>query len=239
MKKNNRLLMILIFVTIFLTMFTFNNSKATNGIFKNKHKTHNGKKLIMIDPGHGGVDGGAVSKNNVSEKNINLAISLKLKDELKAKGYDVILTREEDKELCDNGTIRHKKLEDLKNRCKLKESSGCDMFLSIHLNKFPEEKYYGAQVWYSKFEESRRLAHIVQEDLKSNLQNGNKRVEKSAGDSYKLLRCHDVIPSVIVECGFLSNGNEEKLLITDEYQGKIAKSISESIDKFYKQKSTM
>ncbi|MFD3155654.1 N-acetylmuramoyl-L-alanine amidase CwlD [Haloimpatiens sp. FM7330] len=191
-------------------------------------------KIILIDPGHGGIDGGAVSKNGTVEKHINLKISLKLRDELNKKGYKTVMTREEDKGLySDKGSIRNKKVEDLNNRCKLKESSKCDMFISIHLNKFQQSKYYGAQVWYSKNIDSKKLAEITQKNLIDHLNNGNTRKCKPAKDLYKVLRCYDKIPSILIECGFLTNPQEEQKLKSSKFQDDIAKSIAKSIEEYF------
>lgn len=191
------------------------------------------EKVILIDPGHGGIDGGAESKRGTVEKDINLSISLKLRDSLNKLGYTVIMTREEDKGLyTENGSINKKKNEDLNNRCKIKRESNCDIFVSIHQNFFNQSYYSGAQVWYSKNEEGERLAHIIQENLRKDLNNKNKRMEKS-GNLYKVIRCYCNIPSVIVECGFLTNPQEEKELIKDEYQNKIVESLSKSIEEYF------
>ena len=144
------------------------------------------------------------------------------------------MTREEDTGLySSSGTIRGKYIEDLKNRCDLKKSSNCDMFISIHLNYFTQSKYYGAQVWYSEYIDSATLAGIIQKNLRVDLDPSNKRVQKPAKNAYKILRENDNMPSVLVECGFLSNYEEEQKLKSDEYQEKIAKSISKSIGEFY------
>jgi N-acetylmuramoyl-L-alanine amidase len=193
------------------------------------------EKIILIDPGHGGVDGGAVSQNGTLEKDINLKIAFKLKEILEEKGYIILLTRDDDYGLySDKGKIRDKKIEDLNNRCRLKKESQCDIYISIHLNMFTDSKYHGAQVWYSEQpKEASDLAHIIQNNLIADLDKVNTRKEKNAKGAYKILRCHNDIPSVIVECGFLSNETEEKKLLQNEYQDKIAISISKSIDKFY------
>lgn len=191
-------------------------------------------KIILIDPGHGGVDGGAESKKGYLEKHINLSISLKLRDKLKNMGYEVIMTRESDKGLYGlGGTIRNKKTEDLSNRCKIKRESNCDVFISIHQNFFEQSFYHGAQVWYSKNQDSERLAHIIQQNLKNDLDKKNNRVEKPAGNAYKVLRCDCDIPSVIVECGFLSNSQEEEKLRNEEYQNKIADSLAKSVKEYF------
>lgn len=189
------------------------------------------KKVILIDVGHGGYDGGAEGKTGIKEKDINLSISLKLRDKLRAEGFEVAMTREKDEALLDKGNLKYKskKGEDLANRCKIKKEINPDLFISIHQNYFPQGQYYGAQVWYSNFKESKVLAHIVQENLKIDLDRNNKRVEKPARDDYKILRNHDTMPSVLVECGFLSNYNEELKLKEEGYQDLVAKSLTKSI----------
>lgn len=213
-------------VFIFAMQIQFNSVKALDNENKNK--------IILIDAGHGGIDGGAVSKSGTVEKDINLSISLKLREILNNQGYKVVMTREEDKGLyTDGGKIRKKKIEDLNNRLKMKNESKCDMFISIHLNMFPESKYYGAQVWYGSNENSEKLAKIIQDNFKKNINNGNKRIEKPAGQSYKILLGNNPIPQVIVECGFLSNYNEEQLLKNQQYQITVADVIAKSINEYY------
>lgn len=228
--KNFKLISIccVIFICVFL-MIGVNYSKVVHTV--NAKKT---TKVILIDPGHGGVDGGAVSKNGIIEKNITLSIGLKLKEVLEKRNYEIMMTRETDTGLySENKTIRQKKNEDLNNRCKMKAESGCDMFVCIHMNIFEQSKYYGAQVWYSNNEESKKIAGIIMQNFKERLDETNKRKEKPAGNSVKVLRCNDSMPGVLIECGFLSNPKEEALLKTDEYQQKIAELIADSIDKYY------
>lgn len=192
-------------------------------------------KTILIDPGHGGIDGGALAKDGTCEKDINLSISLKLRKYLESKKYKVIMTRHEDKGLyTESGKIRKKKLEDLENRCKIKVNSNCDAFVSVHLNMFPESKYYGAQVWYGDNKESEKLAGIIQRNMIEHLDKNNKRKEKPAKNSYKILRCGNDIPSVIIECGFLSNDAEREKLEDVSYQQKVAESIGKSLEEFFK-----
>lgn len=230
--KNKRLICSCIAIAIGLCAIMYTNIRFSLCASASK-EDNNGKTRILIDPGHGGIDGGAVSRNGMSEKDVNLKIGLALKDELKGMGYDVLMTRESDRGLyTDGGKIRKKKIEDLENRCKMKKESNCDMFVSIHLNMFPESKYYGAQVWYANDKESERLAVIIQNNLKNDLDPNNNRKEKPAMEAYKILRC-GTVPSVIVECGFLSNPQEEQKLRNEEYQHKIAQSIAKSIKQFY------
>lgn len=219
---------------ILLLTFGINSLYSTRVLGNNDVIKHQNKNVILIDPGHGGMDSGAVSKDGVMEKEINLKISNRLKDKLLKRGYRVVMTREQDKGLyTEEGRIRKKKIEDLNNRCKLKKDTECNMFISIHLNMFPQSKYYGAQVWYSRNENSKKLAGILQNNLINDLDKNNNRKEKAALNSYKVLRCNDSIPSVLVECGFLSNTEEKEKLIKDGYQDKIAESIAKSVDNYY------
>lgn len=193
------------------------------------------ENIILIDPGHGGIDGGAVSKDGILEKDINLSISLLIKKELENSGYKVYMTREEDRGLYKEGqTIKQKKSEDLANRVKMKNSTNADIFISIHQNIFPEQKYKGLQVWYTtQSKESKQLADLIQNTSKDMIDPNNKRTPKDAGTQFRVLRNVSKTASVIVECGFLSNPEEAKLLVDNEYQQKFAIMIKESIDKFY------
>lgn len=194
------------------------------------------EKVILIDPGHGGFDGGAKSKNGTIEAGINLQIAKKLKCELEAKGYKVYLTREENNGLEIKGkSIKEKKREDLKNRCKMKVETKCDIFISIHQNMFPQSKIYGAQVWHASNDKSQKLANAVQEEIKLSVNDGNKRVAKAAGDAYLILRDKYEGASILVECGFLSNPNEEAKLKTDEHQNLIIRGIVSGVDKFFQE----
>lgn len=214
---------------LFITFFNFNY-----GIVVKATPTQaDDGKLILIDPGHGGRDSGAVSRNGVLEKHINLSISLKVKDRLEALGYTVMMTREEDKDFYGKGfDVNIMKRQDLNTRCNMKRDTNCDLFISIHQNFFKQTNCQGSQVWYSRNKESKEFAHLLQENLKKDLGN-NSREEKEAKDAYKILRCFTNIPSVIVECGFLTNSEEEKKLITNDYQDKIADSIVKSIKEYY------
>ncbi|MGL4991795.1 MAG: N-acetylmuramoyl-L-alanine amidase CwlD [Sarcina sp.] len=193
------------------------------------------ENIILIDPGHGGIDGGAISKDGILEKDINLNISLSIKKELENAGYKIYMTREEDKGLYKEGqTIRQKKSEDLANRVKMKNSTNADIFISIHQNMFQEQKYKGLQVWYTtQSPESKQLADLIQNTAKDMIDPENKRSPKDAGTQFRVLRNVSKTASVIVECGFLSNPEEAKLLMNSEYQQKFAIMIKESIDKFY------
>ncbi|MGV8145297.1 MAG: N-acetylmuramoyl-L-alanine amidase CwlD [Alkaliphilus sp.] len=190
-------------------------------------------KIIIIDPGHGGIDPGAVGKTGIVEKDINLAISLFLKDYLEKSGEIVVLTRSSDIGLhTSEGSLRSKKEEDLKNRKEIVRSSKGDLFLSIHLNSFTHSKYYGAQTFYASDNVGgEKLAKRIQLQLRNVLDENNKR-ESLVKDNMYLIRKLD-IPAVLIECGFLSNPREEKLLNDVNYQKKIAWAIYTALQKYF------
>ncbi|MFR5097480.1 MAG: N-acetylmuramoyl-L-alanine amidase CwlD [Clostridium perfringens] len=192
-------------------------------------------KVIVIDPGHGGIDGGAKSENGVIEKDINLSISLKTKAALESKGYKVIMTRSEDVGLYTEGKkVREKKIEDLGNRVKIKKENKCDAFISIHQNMFPQKNCKGAQVWSANNEPSQKLGKIIQQKFKKEVDQNNKREAKVAKKEYKILNDGYEGASVIVECGFLSNPEECELLGKEDYQNKIANTLANAIDEYFK-----
>ncbi|MBZ9689438.1 N-acetylmuramoyl-L-alanine amidase CwlD [Clostridium estertheticum] len=231
--RNYKLISIVIVIFVAMVSFIVVNLSLVKETMNNEKLQIGGKK-ILIDAGHGGMDGGTSSKDGTVEKNINLSIALKLKESLQKLGYEVVMTREDDAGLYSSGgTIRGRYTEDLKKRCDLKKSSNCDMFISIHLNYFTQSKYSGAQVWYSDYKDSAALAGAIQHNLRADLDTNNKRVQKPAKNAYKILRENDIMPSVIVECGFLSNYEEEQKLKSNEYQEKIASSISKSVGEYF------
>ena len=186
--------------------------------------------VILIDAGHGGIDGGAKSKNGTIEKEINLAIASKLKEKLSDSGYKVYMTREDDIEL------DKRKAEDLSKRCKMEDETECEVFISIHQNMFPQAKCFGAQVWYASNDKSKELAEGVQESLKEHIKDNNKRVAKAAKEQYKILRDGYDGACIIVECGFLSNYEEEQRLKTDEHQENLVEAIKCGLDKYFEGK---
>jgi N-acetylmuramoyl-L-alanine amidase len=186
------------------------------------------KITVVIDPGHGGRDGGAVGDDGTLEKNLNLAVALKLKAILESADIHVIMTRETDIELASPDSA-HKKADDLKARLQLAQDQKNAIFVSIHMNQFPIEKYRGLQVYYSEnHAESLTLAQAIQNTTQSALQNTEDRKVKPAGDSIYLMS-HLEIPAVLVECGFLSNKEERELLKNEVYQKKLALCLSAAI----------
>lgn len=193
------------------------------------------ERTIIVDAGHGGLDGGASSNDGVVEKDINLKIAKYLESYLTQGGAKVVMTRTDDISLHtdNNASVKQKKREDLLKRREIANSSGGDMMISIHLNKFTESKYSGAQVFYeTNFGESKTLAASVQNSLKNQLNKDNNRVEMKI-DKSKLQFQDLSLPAIIVECGFLSNTDEALLLKTPEYQQKVALSIYLGILNYY------
>ena len=190
---------------------------------------------IILDAGHGGMDGGAVGINGVVEKEINLAITLKLKELLLLSGYDVILTRSTDDSIHDPNetTVAGQKRSDMYQRMEIIENHPQALFISIHQNMFSDSSCQGAQIFFSpNHDNSERLAQILQDTFRNNLQLNNARQIKEAGDNLFLLY-HAQIPAVLVECGFLSNPEECELLYDEDYQKKIAFIIYLSVLDFY------
>ena len=183
------------------------------------------EKYIVIDPGHGGEDGGCVSEGGVLEKDLNLSVSYKITEILKTMGYNTVMTRTDDKmlhEMYGDYSGNKKKTYDLKNRVRFAHDNQADVFVSIHMNKFPVEKYSGLQVYYSSnHSDSIAVAEKVQCFCKEYLQNENEREIKRADKSiYVLDRVQ--VPGILVECGFLSNPHETEKLCTDPYQKELS-----------------
>ncbi len=186
-------------------------------------------KVIIIDPGHGGFDPGKNGIGGEDEKHINLKIALKLRDYLENSGAIVIMTRTTDDDADGMDGVKHKR-KDMSQRKKV--AQGGDLLISIHQNSFTQPSVKGAQTFYNKASESGKLlADLIQTSIKEYADQGNRRKTKSNNDYY-VLKATD-IPAVIVECGFLTNPEEEKKLNTDEYQNTIAWSIYVGIVKYF------
>lgn len=179
--------------------------------------------VLVLDAGHGGEDGGAVSLTGVAESGINLAITLRVDQLLGFCGAPPVVLREEDVSLHDQGadTLREKKASDLRNRVQAVEQVGDAVLLSVHQNTFTDKKYHGAQVFYAPTEGSQALAEAMQEALRAALDPENGRQAKPIPDSVYLMN-HVSCPAVLVECGFLSNPEEEALLRSADYQIRLA-----------------
>ncbi len=201
------------------------------------------KPTLVIDAGHGGIDGGAVGQNEISEKDINLSIALTLAQIAMDNGWKVILTRDSDISLGgDDGSIRSRKMKDLAERKKVIDKERADVTVSIHLNSFPQDSSCkGAQTFYPSEqdeqirEKSQLLAELIQDNLTEGLdiEKARKPMKKNQVYIFK----QPTSPIALVECGFLSNPTEEKLLQDKDYQYKIAVSIFKGIEKYNHQQT--
>ena len=222
---------LIISVIIFICTLTLRN--PISAVKSTKQNAN--QPIVIIDAGHGGFDGGAVSDDGTVEKDINLSIALYLQEHLAIFNIKTIMIRETDCSVEDNGlnTIRQKKTSDLHNRMKIMEETDNAIFVSIHQNKFPDGKYNGTQVFYSPKtkEESQVLAQTIQDYIVNTLQKDNKRQIKECGTSVFLMY-NAVKPAVLVECGFLSNYEETQRLKSSEYQKKIAFCIAMGIQNY-------
>lgn len=178
---------------------------------------------------------GAESSNGTTEAETNLKIALKVQALLEQSGATVILTRSDEDAIydIDSKTLKQKKVSDIHNRVKIGNESSADVFVSIHLNKIPQQQYSGWQTFYQDGnEQSMNLAKSIQSNLNDAIQKDNKRVSMKIDNIY--IMKHVEIPTTIVECGFLSNPEEEKMLLTDEYQEKLAWGIYNGIMEYFK-----
>ena len=184
------------------------------------------KPVIVLDAGHGGLDSGAVGKSGLLEKDVNLSVVKKLASMLKMSGFEVVLTRNEDISIYDPGVegIRNQKLSDMDNRLEIVQKYPDSIFLCIHQNNYTDPQYFGGQMFYNNNNpDNRTLAQIMQNRF-ATLQPGNDREIKLSGEELFLLKSNPN-PSLLIECGFLSNPKEEALLATDEYRQQTAFTI--------------
>ena len=179
--------------------------------------------IVVIDPGHGGIDPGKVGVNGTLEKEINLDIALKLNDILKNSGICVVMTRRTDDGLYDEDSD-NKKIQDMKRRVSFIEEHNPKIVVSIHQNSFTQSSVHGAQCFYHEdSEEGKKLASSIQKNIGIKADTDDNRQIKS-DNTYYLLK-NTSIPTVIVECGFLSNPEDEKLLLDEEYRARMAWAI--------------
>lgn len=187
----------------------------------------NNGRVLVLDAGHGGEDGGAVSLTGVPESGINLSIVLKIDQLMGFCGQAPVVLRTSDSSLHDSDadTLREKKASDLHNRVAAVEQQENAVLLSIHQNMFTDQKYHGAQVFFAPTAGSQELAVHTQEVLRSAVDPENSRQAKPIPDTVYLMN-HISCPAILVECGFLSNPAEEALLRTDAYQTKLAAAMA-------------
>lgn len=185
-------------------------------------------QTVIIDAGHGGVDGGAVSCTGVYESNINLEIALKLNDLMHLFGIRTVMIRTTDKSVyTDGNSIAAKKVSDIRERVRIANTTPQALYLSIHQNYYSDSRYWGSQVFYNNIPGSHELAQGLQDNLRTNLSTENKRMIKKSSGVY--LMEHITCPGILLECGFLSNPSEEKLLRSNEYQQKLCMVIAATV----------
>lgn len=222
--NKKRILFILVSILIPITLFSSKSTLETSSIPVNYH-------TIIIDAGHGFPDGGATANDGTNEESINLAISLKLQKLLEASGSNVILTRSDENGIYDANS-KNKKQSDLKNRVILANNSNSDIFVSIHLNKIDITSCSGWQTFYQKNNDnSKLLAQNIQKNLNESIQKNNKREILSLSGKY--IMDNVKVPTVIVECGFLSNDQELQNLKNDNYQENLAWGIYTGIIDYF------
>ena len=199
-------------------------------VFVQSEQAKSAPVCIVVDAGHGGDDPGKIGINDALEKDINLQIALKLQKILEQNNIKVVMTRNTDAGLYSEGAT-NKKAEDMQKRCKIIEDSNALFTVSIHQNSYTSPEIQGAQVfYYGESQEGKELAEVLQKSLVAELDKENHRTAK-ANESYYLLK-KTKTPTVIVECGFLSNRQEAELLSDAEYQQKVAVAISKGIENY-------
>lgn len=206
------------------------------GFFSSSKTVFGDKKVpvVIVDAGHGEPDGGAVGANGTLEKDINLDIARKLQEVLEGKGIKVIMTRTGDFGLFQNNdaSIREKKREDMNTRLSIMKKSGADIFISIHMNSFSSSKTSGLHVFYAKnHEEVKSLAENIQDRI-SKITGAKTHTVKTADKNLFLMK-NPPLPAILVECGFISNPEEEKKLNDADYRSRIAWAIAEAVEKYF------
>lgn len=219
-------------LSVLLLVSFFSVAKETVELVQtiNLAKTRQEKICVVIDAGHGGNDPGKIGVNGELEKDINLAIAHKLKDYLETQNIEVVMTREDDKGLYEDSDS-NKKVKDMKQRLSIIESKCPALVVSIHQNSYPSESVSGVQVFYYKDSiKSEKAALIMQQQLINTIKPEKEREAKDNTSYYLLKKTSS--PIIIVECGFLSNNREAKLLSDENYQKKIAWGIHMGILKY-------
>ena len=211
---------------VMLTLLTDRSVTVLAGLAE-KRQRH----TVIIDAGHGGIDGGATSCTGQLESALNLQIAMKLNDLLQFLGYDTVMVRTEDISIYTQGnTIAAKKVSDLKARVKLANETPNGILVSIHQNYFSQSQYHGAQIFYAQDQDSRKLAEKLQTTFRTTVNPGSKRQPKVAKGVY--LMEHIQCTGVLIECGFISNPEEAARISSDIYQKNISCVIASSISSF-------
>ncbi len=213
------------------TVFGINPILKTFGLVPDKNSL-----CVVVDAGHGLPDGGAVGVRGTIEQKINLEVSKKVEEVLIGKGIKVIMTRSDENCLSEgeeNKTLREMKKEDMNKRLSIIKESNADLFVSIHMNQFPQEKVNGLRLFFDKSHpETKELAEMMQERM-SQVTGAKMYAVKTADQSLFLMK-NPPVPAVLVECGFISNPEEEKKLNDENYQSRLAWAIAEAVEIYLK-----
>ena len=232
-QKNKKILKAVMAVVLLECMLLLSKQAATvvpSSSDSIKDSWDKGQKLVVIDAGHGGIDPGKIGVNQVKEKDINLQIALKVKKYLEAGDIQVTMIREEDKGLYE-ATDSNKKVTDMRKRVDMIDASGADVAVSIHQNSYQTENVKGAQVFYYKSSPAGKDMAMTMQATLIELLKPEKEREAKQNDSYYLLKKTST-PTIIVECGFLSNWQEAKALSGDSYQDRVAWAIAMGIKRY-------
>ena len=222
-EKQGRILGIVMTCLLVLSILIVVKESAAYVSVLKENGTKATRHTIVIDPGHGGNDPGKVAINSALEKDVNLAIALKLKKYLEQEDMEVVMTRQEDKGLYEE-TDSNKKVHDMKNRLAIMEGAKPALVVSVHQNSYPEESVSGVQVFYYRDStEGKRAALLMQEQMIATLQPAKEREAKENSTYYILKKT--TVPTIIVECGFLSNREEADRLTSEDYQERVALAI--------------
>ncbi len=222
-EKQGRILGIVMTCLLVLSILIVVKESAEYVSVLKENGTKETRHTIVIDPGHGGNDPGKVGINSALEKDVNLAIALKLKKYLEQEDMEVVMTRQEDKGLYEE-TDSNKKVHDMKNRLAIMEGAKPALVVSVHQNSYPEESVSGVQVFYYRDSaEGKKAALLMQEQMIATLQPTKERAAKENSTYYILKKT--TVPTIIVECGFLSNREEADRLTSEDYQERVAWAI--------------
>lgn len=211
--------------------FSLNVIKIDKLTNQTSAETSDSAFTVIVDAGHGGEDGGAIGKSGALEKDVNLQFALKVNEYLSFFGINTYMVRTEDKSIGDESlsTIHERKVSDIRARLALMDMFENSIYLSIHQNEFTQSYVHGTQVFYApNSEESKRLATVIQKTVCSLTQPDNTKVPKESGTNIYVLY-NATKPACLCECGFMSNPEEEKLLLSEDYQRKFSLALSFSV----------
>lgn len=223
-----RLIKIVLIVALLAAAAVFVKVFVSNGGLK-PVISQNSRSTLVLDAGHGGIDGGAISDSGLKESDINLQIALKTEALVRFLGIDTVMTRETDTDNSDNKA--YSEHDNLVQRVKLANSTENAVLISIHQNEFPSAVVSGAEVMYSDNDDSKALGLITQDNLVALLDSSNRRVARPAPKEL-LLTSSVECPTILVECGFMSNPQEVQKLASNDYQLKLATILAGSYIQF-------